>query len=143
MQYRCASCGKLIKGPGPYEPARTRYYCPVCEDKVATVILNQEAAFRREIARFWDDLRDATGNKIWIGSAVPIKQVLVYSGMVKLAKLFGEEIIVAEEEMKSEWDKEWSFMIWHNQIQYVYFTRGDNPEDAKVIREWRKNHETF
>ena len=141
MQFRCDNCGRLTKGPDINAAPRKRYYCPECEKKIATTLVKQEAAFRREITKIWDDLADATGRRIRIGMCVPAKQVLVYTGMVELAQLLGEDLIVTEETIDG--GLEWSFMTWHDGVQYVYFTHGDLPEDAKVIRKWREEHETF
>jgi len=137
MQYRCDNCGRLTKGPGVTEAPRKRYYCPECEKKIATQLLLQEAACRREMTKIWDELADATGRKIRIGMCVPAKQVLVYSGMVELAKLLGEEITVIEDH-----DGYW-FQIWHEQVEYAYLCKGSLEEDWKVIKEWEKKHETF
>lgn len=139
MQYRCDNCGRLTKGPDITKAPRKRYYCPECEKKIATTLVKQEAACRREMTKIWDELADATGRRIHIGMCVPAKQVLVYSGMVELAQLLGEDLIVTEE----TGEREWSFMTWHEGVQYVYFTHGDWPEDAKIIRKWREEHETF
>lgn len=143
MQYRCADCQKLIKGPKPGEPKHKHYYCDECLPKVIRQLMTMDAACRNQIIEIRNELADITGNKARLELPEERKKVLVCDGIDIMAKALGKEVKVAEMNDNPNSPFYWEFSFENRGIYYHQFGSPSYPPDKAIAERWEARHGTF
>ena len=143
MQYRCADCQKLIKGPKPGEPKHKHYYCDECRKRIVEQLIVRDAACRRELKEIRRELEDVTrGNA---RTEEEKSNVLVFGGIGEMAKAVRQEVKVAEmsdEDILARAFK-WIFSFEYKGTYYFTYGSEKQPEDVEIVKEWEAKHGTF
>lgn len=145
MQYRCAECSRLIKGPGPFEKPQKHYYCDECRQRLVEQLIVRDAACRREVEEIRTELAEVTRDHVRLEEERSTKNVLVLEGIGEMAEAVSQPIKVVEISDDDVLTRafSWIFSFDYKGTHYFAYGSKNRDEDVEIAKEWEETHGTF